>query len=165
MLCGHYEAVVSSNHEVIVSDRKFLAREGAINFYSLYRCHDYHFRIYGVMFLGQYRAAIDTAEEMISTLPEELMVVESPPMAGWLEGFVSLKQHVYIRFGKWSEIVDGDLPENQELFCVTTAMVHYAKAVAFAASGDVALAEEQAVPWQCQGRIAVSLRRYRGCLG
>jgi hypothetical protein len=65
-LCGHYETVVSSNHEAIVSDRKFLEREGAINFYSLYRCHDYHFRIYSAMFLGQYRTATDTAEEMIS---------------------------------------------------------------------------------------------------
>ena len=64
-------------------------------------------------------------------------------MADWLEGFISLKQHVYIRFGKWQEIIDQDLPENQELFCVTTAMMHYAKAVAFAASGDVPSAEEQ----------------------
>jgi tetratricopeptide (TPR) repeat protein len=143
VLCGHYETVVASNDRAIAADRKFLEREGALNFYSLYRSHNYHFKIYGAMFLGQYRTAIETAEEMISTLPEELMVIESPPMADWLEGFVSLKQHVYIRFGKWQEIIDQDLPENQELFCVTTAMMHYAKAVAFAASGDVASAETQ----------------------
>ena len=29
-------------------------REGAKNFYSLYRCHNYHFKLYGAMFLGQY---------------------------------------------------------------------------------------------------------------
>lgn len=143
VLCGHYEAVVSSNHAAIVADRKFLKREGALNFYSLYRCHNYHFKIYGAMFLGQYRTAIDTANEMISTLPEELMIIESPPMADWLEGFVSLKQHVYIRFGKWQEIIDQALPENQGLFCVTTTMLHYAKAVAFAVSGDVASAQQQ----------------------
>jgi tetratricopeptide (TPR) repeat protein len=143
VLCGHYEAVVSSNQKAILADRKFLEREGALNFYSLYRCHNYHFKIYGAMFVGQYQTAIDTAEEMISTLPEELMVIESPPMADWLEGFISLKQHVYIRFGKWQEIIDQDLPENQELFCVTTAMMHYAKAIAIAASGDVRSAEEQ----------------------
>jgi hypothetical protein len=36
-------------------------------------------------------------------------------MADWLEGFVSMKQHVYIRFGKWQEINDQPLPENQGL--------------------------------------------------
>ncbi|NKB89449.1 MAG: hypothetical protein GKS06_14620 [Acidobacteria bacterium] len=135
--CGHYATVVSSNQRAIVADRRFLEREGAVNFYTLYRCHNYHFVIYGAMFLGQYQTAIDAADEMISTLPEELLLVESPPMADWLEGFVSLKQHAYIRFGKWPEIIDQELPDNQELFCVTTAMIHYAKAVALAASGDV----------------------------
>jgi len=144
VLCGHYERVVSSNETAIIADRKFLEREGPINFYSLYRCHNYHFRIYGAMFLGQYRTAIETADEMISTLPEELLKVDSPPMADWLEGFISMKQHVYIRFGKWQEIIDQVLPENQDLFCVTTAMMHYAKSVAYAASGDVSNGEKEA---------------------
>ena len=52
VLCGDYRAVVESNHAAIEADRKFLNREGAGNFYSLYRCHDYHFKIYGAMFLG-----------------------------------------------------------------------------------------------------------------
>ena len=145
VLCGHYERVVSSNEAAIVADRKFLEREGPLNFYSLYRCHDYHFKIYGAMFLGQYRPAIEAAEEMISTLPEALLQVESPPMADWLEGFISMKQHVYIRFGKWQEIIDQPLPENQGLYCVTTAMMHYSKAVALAASGNVPSAEQEVV--------------------
>jgi tetratricopeptide (TPR) repeat protein len=145
VLCGHYERVVASNEAAIVADRKFLDREGPLNFYSLYRCHDYHFKIYGAMFLGQYRPAIETAEEMISTLPEALLLVESPPMADWLEGFISMKQHVYIRFGKWQEIIDQAIPENPELYCVTTAMMHYSKAVALAASGNVPDAEKEVV--------------------
>jgi tetratricopeptide (TPR) repeat protein len=143
VLCGHYERVVSSNQTAIVADRKFLKREGPLNFYSLYRCHDYHFKIYGAMFLGRYRDAIDTADEMIATLPEELLLHESPPMADWLEGFISMKQHIFIRFGKWREIIDQPLPENPDLFCVTCAMMHYAKAVAHAASGDVPRAEAE----------------------
>ena len=145
VLCGHYERVVTSNQDAIVADRKFLEREGPLNFYSLYRCHDYHFKIYGAMFLGRYQDAIETSDEMVSTLPEELLTINSPPMADWLEGFISMKQHVYIRFGKWQEIIDQPLPENQELFCVTTAMMHYAKAVAWAASGHVPPAEEEAI--------------------
>ena len=144
VLWGHYQAVVDSNDAAITADRKFQTLEGSVNFYSLYRCHNYHFKVYGAMFLGQYRPAIEAAEEMISsTLTAELLRVESPPMANWLEGFVSIKQHVLIRFGRWEEIIAQELPEDQELYCVTTAIIRYAKAVALASIGDVPAAERE----------------------
>jgi tetratricopeptide (TPR) repeat protein len=143
VLCGHYRDVVTSNEKAIEADRKFLEREGPLNFYSLYRCHDYHFKIYGAMFLGQLGPALEAAEEMIATLPPELLQIETPPMADWAEGFVGMKIHVLIRFGRWQEIVDEPLPEDPELYCVTTALKHYAKAVAFAALGNVAEADRE----------------------
>ncbi len=69
----------------------------------------------------------------------------SKASADLLEGFISIKQHVYIRFGKWHEIIDQPLPEMPDLYCVTTAMMHYAKAVAYAASGDLPNGEKQVV--------------------
>ena len=57
-------------------------------------------------------------------------------MADWLEGFVSMKQHVLVRFGKWREIVEQALPENRALFCVITAMMRYAMSVAHGALGS-----------------------------
>ena len=148
VLCGHYADVVEMNSRAIVADRKFLEREGPINFYSLYRCHNYHFKLYGSMFLGQYAPALKAANEMIVTLPEELLTVEVPPMADWLEGFVPMKLHVLIRFGKWQEIIAELMPENQALFCVTTAMMHYAKAVAQAVKGNAVAAEEEATRFE-----------------
>jgi tetratricopeptide (TPR) repeat protein len=144
VLCGHYKEVIDGNDQATIADRKYFAREGAINFYSLYRCHNYHFKTYGAMFLGQYRPALEAAEEMAASISEELLRVESPPMADWLEAFVSIKLHVYIRFGKWQEIVDAPLPADRKLYCVTTAMLHYAKAVAYAASFNVPAAEKEA---------------------
>ena len=144
VLCGLYKNVVDGNSRAIAADRKYLAREGANNFYSLYRCHDFHFKLYGAMFLGQLQPALEAADEMIATLPEELLRIESPPMADWLEGFVPMKLHVLIRFGRWIDIIATPLPADRELFCVTTAMIHYAKAVAHAATANVATAEEEA---------------------
>ena len=148
VLCGDYRAVVETNHAGIEADRKFLATQGARNFYSLYRCHNYHFKIYGAMFLGQYRPALAAAEELIATLPEELLTVASPPMADWLEGFVPMKQHVRIRFGKWKNIIAEALPRNPELYCVTTATMCYAKGVAHSVLGDIAVAEAEAVAFE-----------------
>ncbi len=143
VLCGHYQNVVDWNSRAIVADRKYLAREGGMNFYTGYRAHNYHFKLYGAMFLGQYEAAVEAADELVATIPNELFTIETPPMADWLEGFMSMKMHAYIRFGKWQEIIDTPLPEDEKLYCVTIAMIHYAKGVAYSATGRIAEAEEQ----------------------
>ena len=135
VLCGDYLSVVNWNEEAIRADRRYLAARGPFNFYTLYRCHDYHFKAYGAMFLGQYQSAIGAAEELISALPEDLLSVQSPPMADWLEGLVPVKQHVFVRFGKWQEILAQELPANPELYCVTSATMRYARAIAFATLG------------------------------
>jgi tetratricopeptide (TPR) repeat protein len=143
VLCGHYQNVVDWNSRAIEADRKYLAREGGMNFYTGYRAHNYHFKLYGAMFLGQYEAAVEAADELVATIPNELFTIEVPPMADWLEGFMSMKMHAYIRFGKWQEIIDTPLPEDEKLYCVTIAMIHYAKGVAYSATGRIAEAEEQ----------------------
>jgi tetratricopeptide (TPR) repeat protein len=143
VLCGDYRRVVESNTTAIRADEKYLAREGAMNFYTLYRAHDYHFKIYGAMFLGQASTALQTADQLQAAIPEKLLRVETPPMADWLEGFLSMKLHVLIRFGRWQQIIDSPLPVDTSLYCVTTAMLHYAKGVAFAATGRIAAAEAE----------------------
>ena len=145
VLCGQYQTVVDSNEAAIIADRKLLERDGPLNFYTLYRCHNYHFKVYGAMFLGSYRLAIEVAEEMNSTIPTELLRIQSPPMADWLESYVSIKQHVLIRFGRWVEIMTQQLPEDRDLFCVTTAMMRYARAVAFATRGDLPSAQKETI--------------------
>ncbi len=138
VLCGHYQNVVARNHAAVVADRRYLQQEGPANFYTLYRCHNYHFQAYGAMFLGQYGPAIEAAAEMVETLPAGLLGPDDTPLADWLEAFVPVTQHVLIRFGKWQEILDQPLPEDPELYCVTTAMMRYARAVAYASTGRVA---------------------------
>ena len=146
VLCGHYHNVVERNSDAIVADRKYLDLKGPMNFYSAYRCHDYHFKVYGAMLAGQYAPALEAAEEMNRTLPEKLLRTGSPPMADWLEGFVAIKQHVLVRFGKWHEILAQRLPIDQQFYCVTTAMMRYARTVAYASTNrvDDALAEREA---------------------
>lgn len=137
ILCGDYRRAIASNSEAIRADERFLARAGPVNFYTLYRSHNYHFRIYAAMFAGQSRVALETVEELESSIPEKVLRVESPPMADWLEGFLAMKVHVLIRFGRWQDLLGLQIPQDTDLYCVTTAMIHYAKGVALAATGKV----------------------------
>ena len=143
VLCGDYRRVVSANTDAIVADEKFLQRAGPMNFYTLYRAHNYHFKIYGAMFLGQSAVAIDTASRLEAAIPDELLRVESPPMADWLEGFLAMRVHVYIRFGRWQDIIDLQMPSDDTVYCVSTAMLHYAKGVAYSATSQIESAERE----------------------
>jgi hypothetical protein len=87
--------------------------------------------------------AFETLDRMEATLPVEYLWVKSPPMADWLEAFFTVRAHVMIGFGMWDDIFSLPLPEDQELFCVATAAVHYAKGIAAAATGNIPVAEEQ----------------------
>jgi tetratricopeptide (TPR) repeat protein len=145
VLCGDYRSVVSTNEAAIAADDRLAAERGALMFYTLYRVHNVHFKIYGAMFLGQSQTALDAADRLAAMIPEELLRVQVPPMADWLEGFVPMKLHVLIRFGRWQEIIDAPLPADRDLYCATTAMLHYAKGVANAATGQLETADEQRV--------------------
>ncbi|MFD0312964.1 tetratricopeptide repeat protein [Streptomyces flavalbus] len=143
VLCGDYRRVVAGNSDAIAADEKYRERAGAMNFYTLYRVHNHHFKIYGAMFLGQSRTALEAADALEAAIPEELLRVQSPPMADWLESFVAMRVHVLVRFGRWAEILDLPLPTDPELYRVTTAMLRYGRGVALSATGRTDEAEAE----------------------
>ena len=50
---------------------------------------------------------------MEATLPEELLLIKLPPMADWMEYFLSSRMHVLIRFGMWEELKVLPVPEER----------------------------------------------------
>jgi tetratricopeptide (TPR) repeat protein len=153
VLVGDYGRVIAGNERAITADERYLAVAGPLNFYSLYRAHDHHFRIYGAMFAAQRAVALQAGRALAAALPEELLRVQSPPMADWLESFVGMELHVLVRFGMWDELIARPLPPDPELWSVTTALTHYAGGVAHASLGDVAAAERE------QRSLSAAVRR------
>jgi tetratricopeptide (TPR) repeat protein len=137
VLCGDWERAIVSNTSAIEADRRYFIAAGPLNFYSLYRAHNLHFKRYAAMFAGKYQVALETAKLVEEALPEELLRTESPPMADWLESFVGLRVHVYVRFGKWEELLEMALPKDRELYCVTTALMHYGRGIALSVLGRI----------------------------
>jgi tetratricopeptide (TPR) repeat protein len=159
ILCGDYRDTLFWNEKAIDADMKFVEREGAMNFYTAYRVHNYHFAIYGAMFLGQYEPALRAAEGLIETTPEALLRLQTPPMADFIESYFSMKEHVMIRFGKWREIIALPPVADPELYCVTNAMRLYATGVAHAALGDIPGAENKRLEF-LEARKSVPDSRY-----
>ncbi|MGI9395261.1 MAG: hypothetical protein ACR2OY_11490 [Boseongicola sp.] len=152
--CGNFYDALEANNRAIAADYLYLANEGPINYHSLSRIHNFHFKIYASLFLGQFRSAIEAAEELIATTPEELLRIENPAMADWLEPYIGMKAHVFIRFGKWQDIIDEPLPHDSDLYRMTIAVWHYAKTVAYAALENIpAAVAESALFYEAVSRV------------
>jgi tetratricopeptide (TPR) repeat protein len=143
VLCGLFQESLDSNIEAVVADEKYMRANPEIGIYSIYMLHNIHFQMYSAMFLGQYEPALRAGNQIWETVTADTLRHENPFLVNYLEAFYGMKVHVYIRFGKWQEIIDAPMPPEPELFCVTTALWHYAKGVAYAATGDVESAAEQ----------------------
>ncbi len=141
--CGHYQNVTHWNEKATEADLKYYEREGPFNIYTGYRQHNYHFTIYGALFMGQMEPALRANQGIWDTTPEEMLRIESPPMADYFESYMSMGPHILIRFGRWDEAKALELPEDPDLYCTLTATTHYARAIAFAATDQVAEAEAE----------------------
>jgi tetratricopeptide (TPR) repeat protein len=144
VLCGEYEKAKLASEKAIRADNMYVDYAGPFNFYTTARAHNLHLMMYTCMLLGQYRPAMAAAEQLCATLSKEVLSVPNrPQMAITMEGYYSMKMHVYVRFGRWQEIVDTPMPDDPTLYCVSTAMHHYAKGIAHAALKNISNAEEQ----------------------
>jgi tetratricopeptide (TPR) repeat protein len=163
ILIGDWRRSISSNYKSTLADDKYFRKSGARNFYTFYRLHDYHSLVYAAMFAGKKKTALDAVTRMENTVPDEVLRIQSPPMADWLEQFMSIRLHVMVRFGMWEELKHMELPHDLVLFAGTTAVTHYARGIAFAATGDVAKAQEEQGHFnQAWGQVPETRRAYNG---
>ncbi|GAQ05332.1 hypothetical protein ALT_2653 [Aspergillus lentulus] len=163
ILIGDWRRSIASNYKATLADDKYVRRAGPYNFYTFYRLHDYHSLIYAAMLCGKLNTALDAVDRMEASVPEDVLRIKSPPMADWLENFMSIRLHVMVRFGMWEALKQMELPKDPELYRVTTATTHYAKAVAYAATGDIDGALEQRELFQQTCALVPGTRRaYNG---
>ncbi|OBJ44804.1 hypothetical protein A5630_15460 [Mycolicibacterium mucogenicum] len=140
---GDWARVIDSNNDAIAADENYFARESGspVGWYDLYRAHNLNAKAYGSMMAGRLQEAMRSAARLNHLITPELLRVASPPMADWAEAYLTVLPHVLVRFGRWIEILQLQLPADQLLFCSTTAMTWYARGIACAALGSLSEAE------------------------
>jgi tetratricopeptide (TPR) repeat protein len=133
VLCGEYEKARIASASAIAANDKYLAYAGALTPYTTACAHDLLLMMHACMFMGRYADSIAAANKLRGMLTKEVLSVEGRPKFSMsLEGYYSMSVHVLVRFGRWQEIIDTPLPDDPELYPVSTAMYHYAKGVACA---------------------------------
>jgi tetratricopeptide (TPR) repeat protein len=136
---GRWQRAVEANAKAIAADDRYAARAPEQGFYRLYMAHNHHMLAYAAMMNGQSALAIRTIRAMVADIPREFFAAN--PFA---DGFMAMPLEVLMRFGRWDEVLAE--PAFPDFVPVSAALQHYARAVAFAAKGDVpsALKEQEA---------------------
>jgi len=134
VLCGFYEKARLASVRTVRANDMFLDYAGPFTFYTVACCHDLHLMMHTCMFMGRYKDALHAADKICALLTKDVLSVKGrPKFAMSLEGYYATRMHVLVRFGRWHDIAEAPLPDDPDLYPVTTAMHHYAKGVAHAA--------------------------------
>jgi tetratricopeptide (TPR) repeat protein len=144
MLVGDYRKAQLASEKAIAANDKYLAYAGPLTPYTTGCAHDLLLMMHAGMFMGRYRDAIGAADKLCGMVTREVLSVQDrTKFTTSLEGYYSMRTHVLVRFGRWQDIIDEPLPDDPELYPVTTAMHHYAKAVAQATLKDFGAADRE----------------------
>jgi tetratricopeptide (TPR) repeat protein len=137
MRTGRYPDAVTANERAILADLRYVQHAGRLNFYSIYRAHNYHMLCWAAMFDGQSVKAIAAARDLVREMPPEL-VKQYPD---FVEAYLSVPYHALVRFGRWDEILAE--PEPPAAWTSVRPFWRYARAMAFSALRRVADAERE----------------------
>jgi tetratricopeptide (TPR) repeat protein len=135
---GRWQKAVDTNAKAVEADQRYRKTFGpAKGFLNVYVAHNRHMLAYAAMMTGQRDLAMKHIRAMVSELPQEFL--KENAMTG--EGFVAMPLEVMVRFGLWDEIL-AEPDKYPEYMPFTRAFHHAARAIAYAAKGDVANARK-----------------------
>jgi tetratricopeptide (TPR) repeat protein len=137
MRVGEYSAAAHSNAVGADADRAYL-RESATTgsmYDMMYYCHNLHFLAASYGMGGDFTHAKQAADELVAHVRP---ILHDMPMA---EVYVPTPMFVLIRFHRWDEVLK--LPPPNPSLATTTAFWHFARGAAFAAKGQIAMAEAE----------------------
>ncbi len=133
VLCGEYQNAKIASTKAIAANDRYLGYAGALTPYTTACAHDLLLMMHACMFMGRYGDSIAAANKLRGMITKEVLGVKGRPrFVSSLEGYYSMGAHVMVRFGRWQQIIDAPLPDDPELYPVSTAMCHYARGVAYA---------------------------------
>ncbi|RYP03286.1 hypothetical protein DL764_005242 [Monosporascus ibericus] len=158
--CGDYSRGIESNRDAVILDDKYFSRCEGSTLYRVYRCHNIHVLIYAAMMAGRSEDALKAAKHLQEILTPEFLSIKSPPVVDWAEYQYGMMAHVLIRFGHWEDILQLELPQDQELMSITTAMIRYARGVALSALGRIHETEAAKAEFEAARRAVPEKRQY-----
>ena len=137
---GNYEAAARANVYAAEADRDYIKTAGAQNLYSMmYYTHNLHFLTFANCMQGRFMDSQRAAAQLEAHLKQYLDGPMAEAMLPMLDSFLTTPTLVRVRFRKWDDILASPAPDKK--LAVTNAMWHFARGLAYAATGKISMAE------------------------
>jgi tetratricopeptide (TPR) repeat protein len=134
---GRYADASKSNEDAIAADEDYITQCRAQGVYPLaYYPHNIHFLWDSATMEGRREVAIEAARKASSSIPADAW--REVPL---LHQFLVAPLFAYTRFGEWDSILSEPRPPDDSLFW--TGIWHYARGLAFTATGKMGDATEE----------------------
>ena len=127
---GNFDKAVAHNERAIKADEEYIATCQAEGLYPLkYYPHNIHFLSFSASMLGQSEKAIQAANKILTKIPPGYMqTIQS------LQRLQVAQYYVYVRFGKWDEILT--LPDPGDKLFHSQIVWRFARGMAFMRKGS-----------------------------
>jgi len=126
---GRYAEAIESNVHAVHTDETYIEDQRPQGVYPLgYYPHNLHFLAFAATMSGRSGQAIEAARKLLTKT--DLQVASQVPL---LAPYVSFLDLTLVTFGRWEEVLQQPLPPSNISHANT--MAHYARGVAFAATG------------------------------
>jgi tetratricopeptide (TPR) repeat protein len=136
---GNWHQAVTANRAAIKADQRYRARTGVPkDIIVLYAAHNRHMLAYAAMMTGQRKLAVEHIRALVEEIPPDFM----QEWALAAEAFAAMPYEVLVRFGMWEEIL-AEPDHYLDYMPFTKSIRRAARAIAFAARGDVASARAE----------------------
>ena len=129
---GRYNEAVESNIHAVHTDEMYIEGQKPQGVYPIgYYPHNVHFLSFAATMAGRSAQALDAARALGTKV--NLDVARVVPM---VQAFVPFLYLTLVNFGRWDDVLAQPLPPADLKYAIT--MAHYARGVAFAATGKPA---------------------------
>jgi tetratricopeptide (TPR) repeat protein len=132
---GRWADAITANEHAVHTDETYIADQRPTGMYPVgYYPHNNHFLSFAATMIGRSEQAIRTARAVVQSLPAE--VVRQAPT---VEPLLAYGHLTLVTFGRWDDVLNEPQPPADLAFA--TALVQYARGVAYAAKQDRASAD------------------------
>jgi tetratricopeptide (TPR) repeat protein len=128
---GHYEKGAAVNESAVSSYKKYLdlyAPVAGNDF--IYLIHNLHMQTNHAMMLGQAKYSVASAKATMESVPDDYLQLE-PPLGNYLQYLHMTPALVYVRFGKWNELLALKAPAGNLIYA--NILHHFGRGMAFTA--------------------------------
>jgi len=137
---GFYDAAARVNAAGAAADESYVRASGDQGIYRyMYLSHNYHCLAMSSSMAGNFAQTQKAVERLVTNVAP---AAKAMPMAA---SFQPVRDYMYLRFNRWDDILK--LPAPDPSTPPADSFWHFARAIAFAAKGQIAEAEKESVAY------------------